>query len=211
MMEDYRDTPEAAEAAYLAAKGLSPDQIRDNLQPRYGSSQGYAQFKSDLLEASEYDEIHTDTGRPGAGIGLRTENEDERLDDITTEDVDISLDQVIIDAFMEKVLASLKEDVYDGLPALTDHTKVLALIASKGRHEGHWGDNPDDDTVWTIFSLLTGETLTDLGKQDLKEELIRRGIFYDKGGSILLTPVFVNLEDPYKRLPEIQLQFPSEE
>lgn len=210
MMERYQETPEAAEAAYLAAKELRPENINDNLQSRYGSSQGYAQFKQDLLEASEFDETYVESGH-GAYVGLRTEDAEERLDRITATDVDVALDQVIRDAFTAKVADSLREDIRDNLPTLSQDAKTLALILRKARDMGLWDDAPDTDMVWTIYSLLSEETLTDLAKQDLKDELIRSGVIYDKSGDILLTPVFIRLEDPYGHFPHIGLHHTADE
>lgn len=207
LLEDNRDSPEIAEAAYLAAKYLSAEQIDRNLRLRYGSGQGFAQFKDKLVEVTVYGAITSENNRHGAQIELETEDESTRLDRITVEDIDIELNKVIRDAFVEKMARRLGEDVNDNLSVLSSDASIVAYIARRGYDLGVWGtrNEPATNAIWNFYSISTGDTPTSPMKTDILEELVERGCFYVDNDDILLTPAFTHVEDPYDQLPQVEL------
>lgn len=207
-MEQFRDDPGVAEAAFLAAKYLKPEQINENLRLRYGSGQGFARFKDSFAEYTEYTDIESEYSRYGAQVELRTDEDSARLDEISVRDVDIDLDEVIQHAFRERVAVHLQEDVFEDLSARSQEAKTIAYLARRGYDLGTWDDRtePDGDTLWRFYSIITGDTPTEPMKRDVIKELVQCGCLYADGNDIILTPTFVGLEDPYGELPQLDLQ-----
>lgn len=208
LMAHNQDSPEVAEAAYLAAKYLNTEQIDRNLRLQYGSGQGFARFKDKFTEITGYDSITGENNRRGAQIELETEEESVRLDRIEVEDVNIELDKVVQDAFSEKMAGQLAEVVRENLSSLSPESKTLAYIAIRGHDLGIWSDRtqPDSDTLWRFYSIVTGETPTDSKKTDYVEELVSNGCFYVDDSDVILTPAFTELEDPYESLPTLEIE-----
>jgi hypothetical protein len=211
LIEGCRETPEIAEAAYLAAKHLKTEEIDRNLRLRYGSGQGFAQFKEKVVESTEYDTLTSESSRYGAQVELHIEDESSRLDSITTDDLEIELDNVIRNAFEEEIVGQLQEEIEENLTFLSQNARAVAYLLRHGYDLGTWSDRtePDADTVWQLYSIITGETPTDPIKEDLLEELVQEGCIYVNGQDIILNPGFANLEDPYAHLPTIDLTPPE--
>lgn len=211
LLEDNKDSPGIAEAAYLAAKYLSAEQIDRNLRLRYGSGQGFAQFKDKLVEITVYDAVTSEYNSRGAQIELETEDESTRLDRINVEDVDIELDKVIRDAFVENMASRLGEDVNENLSVLGSDANIVAYIARRGYDLGVWEtrNEPATNAIWNFYSISTGDTPTSPMKTDILEELVERGCFYVDNDDILLTPAFSHVEDPYDQLPQLELTHPE--
>lgn len=211
LMEDSQDNPEVAEAAYLAAQYLKTEQIDRNLRLRYGSGQGFAKFKEKFTEISGYDSINSEYSSHGAQIELETEEESIRLDKITVDDVDIDLDKVVQDAFAEKIAAQLAEEIRENLNSLSPESRILAYTAIRGYDLGVWNNRtkPDNDVLWRFYSIITGDTPTGNKKTDYIEELVANGCFYVNNSEIILTPAYVELEDPYEFLPKLEIEQPN--
>ncbi|WP_133412327.1 hypothetical protein [Natrarchaeobaculum sulfurireducens] len=211
LMEDSQDSPEVAEAAYLAAEHLKTEQINRNLRLRYRSGQGFAKFKEKFTEITAYNSITSESSSYGAQIELRTEEESTRLDKITVDDIDIDLDKVIQDAFSEKIAAQLAEEVRENLNSLSPESRILAYTAIRGYDLGVWSNRtkPDNDVLWRFYSIITGDTPTDDKKTDYIEELVANGCFYVNNSKIILTPAYTKLEDPYEFLPKLRIESPN--
>lgn len=211
LIEDSRDNPETAEAAYLAAEYLKTEQIDRNLRLRYGSGQGFAKFKEKFTEITGYNSITSEYSSRGAQVELETEEESTRLDKITVDDVDINLDKVIQDAFSEKIAAQLAEEVRENLNSLSLESRVLAYSAIRGYDLGVWRNRtkPDNDVLWRFYSIITGDTPTEDKKMDYIEELVANGCFYVDNSEIILTPAYTELEDPYEFLPKLEIEQPD--
>ena len=211
LMEGFRETPETAEAAYLAAKHLETEEIDRNLRLRYGSGHGFAQFKEKIVESTEYDTLTSEYSQYGAQVEFHIEDESTRLDSITTDDLEIELDDVIRNAFEEEIAGQLQEEIQESLTVLSQDARTVAYILRRGYDLGTWSDRtePDADTVWQLYTIITGETPTDPMKEDLLEELVQEGCIYVNGQDTILNPGFANLEDPYAHLPTIDLTSPE--
>jgi hypothetical protein len=211
LMEDSQNNLEVAEAAYLAAGYLNTEQIDRNLRLRYGSGQGFTNFKEKFTEVSGYDSINSEHNSHGAQIELETEEESIRLDRITVDDVDIDLDKVIQDAFAEKIAAQLAEEIRENLNSLSPESRILAYTAIKGYDLGVWNNRtkPDNDVLWRFYSIITGDTPTGDKKMDYIEELVANGCFYVNNSEIILTPAYIELEDPYELLPKLEIEQPN--
>lgn len=210
-MQNNKDTPEIAEAAYLAAQYLSTEQIDRNLRLRHGSGQGFVHFKDSFTDVTEFESVISEYSRNGAQIKLETEEESTRLNGISVEDTDIDLQKVIKNSFNQSVALRLKEKVRERLPSLSYNTKVLAYIAIRGHDLGMWDDRnqPDNSTLWKFYSIVTGETPTDPIKTDIVEELVEAGCFYVNNDDIIMTPSFTEMEDPYEFLPSLEIKQPE--
>lgn len=211
LMESSQDTPEIAEAAYLAAQHLDTEQIDRNLRLRYGSGRGFAMFKERFTEMTDYESISGKSNTRGAQIELETAERSVRLDQVTATDVEIGLDKVIRDCFNARFAEQLGEQARKELPSLSQDAKSAAFIAVRGYDLGVWDDRdrPGYDSLWKLYTILTGETLTDPMKTDIIEELVEHGCFYVDQTDVILTPFLTQLEDPYEHLPSVTLDPPT--
>lgn len=209
LMEGSKDTPEIAETGYLAARELSAKQIDRNLRLRHGSGQAVTMFKEKFNEISEYDGIGEYSY--SSKFVLKDGENTIDLDEVTPEDVGIGLDQVIKNAFIEEVVPELRDETYDNLEDLSRDAKIIAYLSRKGYDLGIWStrDEPSTSSLWKFHSIITGDTLTDPMKNDIIEELVSNGCFYESRNKVIITPAFAQLEDPYKHLPRLELKQPD--
>ncbi len=211
LMESWQETPEVAEAAYLAAKHLTTEQIDRNLRLRYGSGQGFAQLKDKFVEETEYDTLTSEFNQYGAQVELHTEDESTRLDKVETDNLGINLNKVIRNVFEEKTANQFQEEIQESLTILSEGSKIIAYLLRRGYDLGTWDNRtkPDADTVWQVYTIVTGETPTKAMKEDLLEELVQAGCIYLNKQDIILHPGFTKLEDPYADLPAIDITSPQ--
>lgn len=198
LMDDYQDHHPPAEAAYLAASGASIEVINKNLRKRYGSGQGYADFKRDLGELGDFEVVeHV------SQLAIRFDESSKKLDDVTADDVDMPVASVIRNAFVENVIPELQIEAQDRLAELSDEANLLAGIALKGYRLDLWDDNPTESNIWRPFTLLTGENYPDHDRTNYFEELVEVGCIYSgKRGNLTLTPMFVRLDNPFEELDD---------
>lgn len=203
LMEEYKDTPEAGEAAYLVAQELNPSQIAENLSQRYGSGQGYAQFKEDITEMTGF------TVDDSSGFRLLSEDGEHRFRDVTADDVGAPLDGRIRHAFLEEIEPMLRDQLLERLPELNDDAGLVAGIARQGYEVGLWEHDARTQTIWDCCALFNEKVLTDREQSDILEALTTAGCIYNTGGSIRLTPMLAKLDNPDKHLPLLTQMWPD--
>lgn len=203
LMEKYEDTPEAGEAAYMVAQGMSASRVTENLSYRYGSGQGYAQFKEDVAEMTGYDVDDSDDFR------VVLDDKERRLSRMTAPDVGAPLKDRIRHAFVEELVPNLQEQMVDQLPELSDAAQLIAGIARHGYEVGLWDRNVRDQTVWDCYALVTEHVLTDQEKSIHLHELIEAGCIYGRGSNMRLTPMIARLENPDEHLPLLSPVWPD--
>lgn len=203
LMDEYSDTPEAGEAAYLVAQKMNSSQITENLSRRYGSGQGYAQFKEDLSEMTEFDVDDSGSFR------MVSDDGEHRLQNMTAADVGAPLDDRIRHAFVEELVPDLQDQMLDELPELSDAAGLVAGIARHGYEVGLWEYDVRDKTVWDCYALINEQVVTDREKSALLTELTAVGCIYDKGGYIRLTPMLARLDNPEDHLPLLTPVWPD--
>lgn len=204
LMNDYRDRPEVAEAAYLVVEGLNSDQIVKNLDIRYSTGQGYARFKEDLEEMTGFEVDDS------SGFELVMDDRGRSLDHVEAEDVGAPLAGRIRNAFLAEVEPELRERMQSNISALSEDKKLLAGLARSGYDANLWGSNPQDRTLWDIYTLITGQTPSDSEKTSIVQGLVEAGCFYFQfTNSIQLTPTLVNLENPFNQLPRLEKRPPE--
>lgn len=203
LMDEYKgENPEAAEAAYLSAiENNRPSQINETLQLRHGTGQGYAKFKDDLEEMTGKE---IDDHRGFAFVD--EEGSDTSLENVTAEDVGIDADEVIRNSFWEVIEPEIREEVENNLGDLSEDSQTVAGILRKGYDVEIWEEEPNQSSVWHTYSLTSENILTDNQKNARVEELVEAGVLYYKRHTSpgVLTPMFRNLENPFKHLPDIQ-------
>lgn len=197
-MEEYTENLESAESWYLASQGLNQDQINENLRIKYGSSQGYAKFKDDIEEMSE-GIFSVDYGT----LKLEINEESKKLVDIQVADVGDSFANIGENAFLMMVEGRLREDMEERVLNLPKETRLLAKILR--RAEG-LEKLTDIRSAWGVFTLLTGQLLTDPEKEDVVASLIRSHCYYKGVGA---TPMLMRLEPVEDYLPEIEIKYPK--
>lgn len=203
LMDEYKDDNfAAAEAAYLAAQGMGPDEINRNLQLRYGDGQAYAQFKSELEEMTDHEIEDRHDVRFAVGDDTR------KLENVTADDVGIAVDEVIRNAFLQTIEPSLREQVRETISAFDEEEQLLAGILRKGRDVELWGMEPNRNTVWEMYSIVADDVLSDRQQELRLDALVEAGCLYHQSIGFFLTPALAELENPYEHIADIEPVWP---
>ena len=203
LMEKYGDTPEAGEAAYMMAQGMTAAQVTENLSYRYGSGRGYAQFKEDVAEMTRYDVDDSHDFR------VVLDDEERQLSRMTAPDVGAPLQDRIRHAFVEELVPELQEQMVDHLSELSDAAQLIAGVVRHGYDVGLWDWNVRDQTVWGCYALVNEHVLTDREKSTYLHELIEAGCIYGRNSNMRLTPMLARLDDPDEHLPLLKPVWPD--
>lgn len=204
LLEKYENIPEAGEAAYMVSQGIKSTSITENLTHKYGSGQGYAQFKQDVAEMTGYDVDDSNA------FCLVLDDEKRRLSMMTAPDVGAPLDERISHTFVETLAPNLQKQMLEDMSDISDVAQIFAGVARHGYEFGLWNEKKvRHKTVWDCCSLVNDHDLTDREKSKYTRELIESGCIYEKNRRIYITPMLAQLDNPEEHLPFLKPVWPD--
>jgi len=199
IIQDNVATPGFGISSYLFAQKIQRSKIRSNLQIRFGTADGLDKFINELKRETEIETIDWSSSRPKLRF---LDGSSSYLTQLEIEDVSETLDQVLISAYEDILLADYNDALLDELSGgdMSETARLIAAIIFRRFHTNN-RRQMDSSFLWDAYNLIETEHYERMARRDVLNKLVWIGCIVRDGSDVYPLPEFTSIDYPENYLP----------